>query len=62
MKPLKFTEKDLVSFGNYLLSVERTMLVFSNPETSDEHKQESLMQVSDSDVQNWLEVFLMKLL
>lgn len=51
-KRKRFTEKQLVSFGNYLLSEERNKSVESHPELKasvDERK----MHVSDADVENW---------
>lgn len=43
-----FTEKDLVSFGNYLLSDERK-------QNFHEKDSELLKQVNDVDIQNWQE-------
>lgn len=48
-----FTEKDLVSFGNYLLSDERTSPVLDHPGHSSSQKAQSLKQVSDADLANW---------
>lgn len=45
MKP-KFTEADLVSFGNYLLSDERNNNI---------ENKEAQRYVGDWDVSNWLE-------
>lgn len=48
-----FTEADLVSFGNYLLSDERKDLVLSNQSFSIEQARENLKGVSDADLANW---------
>lgn len=48
-----FTQADLVSFGNYLLSDERKDLVLSNPSFSIEQARENLKEVSDADLANW---------
>ena len=48
-----FTQADLVSFGNYLLSDERKDLVLSNPSFSIEQARENLKVVSDADLANW---------
>lgn len=50
-----FNKKDMVRFGNYLLSEERTEMILSNPEKSEEAKQQSLKTVSDADINNFLE-------
>lgn len=44
-----FTQADLVSFGNYLLSDERKDLVMSHPQW----KPESLKNVGDGDLASW---------
>jgi hypothetical protein len=46
MNKAKFTEADLVSFGNYLLSDERNNIIES---------EEAQHYVEDWDVSNWLE-------
>lgn len=52
-----FNRKDLVSFGNYLLSDERTqkklaLIPESNQQISDRY--ESTKQVSHADIENWM--------
>lgn len=50
-----FNKKDLIQFGNYLLSDERTELVMSHPQKRDDEKRESLKLVSYADIENFLE-------
>jgi len=50
-----FNKKDLIQFGNYLLSDERTELVMSRPQKRDDEKRESLKLVSHADIENFLE-------
>jgi len=50
-----FNKKDLVDFGNYLLSDQRKELIESHPEKSKELIEERLKTVSDADVRNFLE-------
>lgn len=51
--PNLFTEDQLVSFGNYLLSDKRQDLINSLPNTSIEDRVEAEIRVSDADVANW---------
>jgi len=49
-----FNESDLVSFGEYLLSKERTDLILSNYKEGDSvSKEERLSQVYHADIENW---------
>lgn len=52
-----FNRKDLVKFGNYLLSDERTGLILDHPISYEypEGVQDRLKQVSHADVENFLE-------
>lgn len=50
-----FTERDLVSFGDYLLSDERKEKILSNPEFEG-RLEEDLKQVYDADLANWSEM------
>lgn len=52
---LYFNKKDLIKFGNYLLSDERKELIFSHPDKSIEGKEEALKTVSHADFENFLE-------
>lgn len=45
-----FTKKEIVSFGNYLLSKEREDLVLSHPVLKDPTR---LREVSHADIENW---------
>lgn len=51
-----YTDKDMVAFGNYLLSWKRIARVISNPEFPDvDRLRERLSTVSHADFSNWLE-------
>lgn len=51
-----FNRGDLVSFGKYLLSQERTNLITSNHKEGDPVPlEERLMEVYHADVENWME-------
>jgi len=50
---MKKKTKDLVDFGNFLLSDERKKSKLSHPTFTDEQKKESLKQVSHADLCNW---------
>lgn len=45
-----FTQKDLVSFGEYLLSERRENMVKTHPTLTDSSR---LREVSDADLANW---------
>lgn len=49
----KYTEKELVSFGNYLLSPHRIQSLMEHPDFEEELLAERLEQVSDADLENW---------
>lgn len=48
-----FTEEDLVSFGNYMVSDLRREMYESHPDLKDENIEERLKSVSDADLANW---------
>lgn len=49
-----YNKKDLVSFGNYLLSEKRTNLIKSHPEfVTNDQVEDRLRQVSHADYENW---------
>jgi hypothetical protein len=51
-----FNKKDLVKFGEYLLSKERTDRILSNYDENDNiPKEERLREVYHADVENFLE-------
>jgi hypothetical protein len=51
-----FNKKDLISFGQYLLSEERTEKIVNHPEASKMAPVvERLKEVHDADYQNWQE-------
>jgi hypothetical protein len=50
----QYSKQDLISFGNYLLSNERTEMFALHPEESlKQHIQMRLQQVHSSDLHNW---------
>ena len=50
--------QDLVSFGNYMVSLEREMLIDTHPELETALDKESAYhQVSDADLHNWMNSF-----
>jgi tRNA A22 N-methylase len=55
-KRKRFTEKQLVAFGNYLLSDERNEMIEKHPELKDTVEQRK-KEVSHADVENWKETF-----
>lgn len=48
-----YNKKDLVSFGNYLLSPHRRALFASHPDLGDKDLDERLSQVHHSDIEEW---------
>lgn len=48
-----YNKKDLVSFGNYLLSPHRRALFETHPDLGDKDLEERLSQVHHSDIENW---------
>jgi len=48
-----YTDKDMVSFGEYLLSKERRDILKSHPEFEDDRFMERYSQVSHADFENW---------
>ncbi len=51
---LYFNKRDLISFGNYLLSDERRELYANHPELGDNNLDERLANVNHSDIENWM--------
>lgn len=51
---LYFNKRDLISFGNYLLSDERRELYKNHPELGDKNLEERLLGVHKSDIDNWM--------
>ena len=50
-----FTEEDLVSFGNFMVSDSRRKMYENHPELKDENIEERLKQVNDADLANWVQ-------
>lgn len=50
-----FNRKDLVSFGNYLLSDERKERFQNHPEPPSISLEERLRNVTHADIENWME-------
>ena len=48
-----YTTKDLVSFGNYLLSEQRKKWMNENNEISNRPKGSGMNEVYDADIANW---------
>lgn len=55
IEPLTFTRKDLVRFGNYLLSKERREL-YAKTEIEGFSLEERLSQVNHADVENFIDL------
>jgi len=56
-KNKQYSEADLISFGNYLLSNERTERISNHPDQGlKQHIQMRLQQVNHSDLHNWKDV------
>lgn len=52
-----YDTKDLVSFGNYLISEKREHLLFTHPEKDMQDSfMERMKSVSDADLSNWKEL------
>lgn len=49
-----FNKKDMLSFGEYLVSKERFELIVSNPNLNKELLEETISSVSHADWENWL--------
>jgi len=49
-----FNRKDLVSFGNYLLSEERRELFKQHPDLGENQLEERLANVHHADFSNWM--------
>jgi hypothetical protein len=50
-----FVENDLVSFGEYMISEERTNLYKNNPAIKEDLEQ-LLSQVNNIDLENWMRI------
>lgn len=48
-----FTEEDLVSFGEYMMSDQRRKLYEEHPEIGSENIEERLKSVHNADLANW---------
>lgn len=48
-----FTEEDLISFGEYMVSPQRRQLFESHPDPSGISLEERLGSVHDADLSNW---------
>lgn len=48
-----YTEAELVTFGNYLLSKTRKKLYREHPDLEDKHLSERLSQVNHADLENF---------
>lgn len=53
MEEKVYTQKDLVSFGLYLLSEEREKLLANHPDFSSDSLSIRLRRVHDADLANW---------
>jgi hypothetical protein len=49
-----FTKTELIDFANYVISKERTALVFKNPDFEEHSTAERLQHVTDADFENWI--------
>jgi len=52
---MKFTKEDIISFGQYMVSEERTQNIINHPNAANMAPVEDrLKQVHDADYANWL--------
>lgn len=49
-----FSEEDVLSFGQYMISEERSKSILEAEELTDEEKQEILKSVTPFDYNNWV--------
>lgn len=49
-----YSQDDMASFGQYLLSEERRSLFSQHPDLGNSNLEERLSKVHDSDFQNWM--------
>lgn len=54
---ITFSKKDLISFGNYLLSQERRELYKTHPDYTPNRYEERLSTVNHSDIENFIEKY-----
>ena len=52
---IMFTEADLVSFGEYMISQKRKDFYINNP-TIQDNLEELLSQVNNIDLENWMRI------
>lgn len=50
-----FTEEDLVSFGEYMMSDQRRKMYEEHPELKNEDIEEKLKNVNNADLANWVQ-------
>lgn len=50
-----FTEQDLVSFGEYMISPVREASINTHPDMTDSEKAERLNSVTNLDLNNWMQ-------
>ncbi len=48
-----FNTKDIVSFGEYLLSDEREKMILNHPDSENSNIEARLKSVSHADIENW---------
>ena len=53
-----FSEEDVLSFGQYMISEERSKSILEAEELTDEEKQEVLKSVTPFDYNNWIKIVI----
>lgn len=56
-----FTNKEMLKFGNYLLSEERRSLILNHPDLNDSEKRQRLKIATEEDLKEWFAIHAPKI-